>query len=87
MNANELISREDQEQFIFMMTQFLNCEWKEGDRVRKIAGEEEDHHKVGDEGVLLGGANVGDQEAYLVEFDNDGPQTMTFILKEKLEKI
>lgn len=62
------------------------CKYKVGARVKKVSGEDGDHHRLGTSGTITGSTYVpGHGGAYLVQFD--GEENETFIVEGKLEGI
>lgn len=56
-------------------------------RVRKSFRESKDLHFEDDLGTVEGSIQINGQDCYLVHFDNDAEQAVTFILGYKIEKI
>lgn len=62
------------------------CSLKKEDRIYKSAAEKSDHHDMGKLGTVKGSFKAGDQETYLVHFDGDPEEQLTFIIGDKITK-
>lgn len=72
------------------------CPHQIGDKIKKIAGEEGDHHPIGSKGVVKGCMHTPQElidndpdisrDIYLVTFENTPEDTLVFINGNKLGK-
>jgi len=63
------------------------CKMSIGDRVIKINSEEGDLHTDGEEATIVGNYKKWDMEVYLIHYDNDAKDHVTFVSGERLIKI
>lgn len=64
-----------------------NCRFKRGERVKKIVKENEnERHKLGEEGIVIGTDSSLGFETYLIDF-KDSDAAFTFIMGDKLDRV
>lgn len=81
-------SADGQAMMMLMLVGDPRCPIKIGDRVEKLAHSDVDTHEVGDQGEVIGSCYADPLgSAYLVHFDKDPEEIITFIIGEKVKKI